>query len=264
MTFFDYCGNHAVRTCAQKYPGLRPSRDKGRYPPLADDDLKKVRSAFSKFPELDEYRLIRSYAMLAVFVGCGCRTKELRLLDLKDLDIDSWTLDIVHVKGEYSYGAPRTVPVLPVLRPVLLSYLSARVGHCKENAPALFPPMIGSTEHLSANVVRKTLAYALDDIGISTDPRTLRRTFGQIYLDAGIDSIKSVSVPMGHSSTSTTERYYARRRNDAAIEAARRTWNNCDANSLVRKDCSEDEPDYIKKGKKCSRRERNTPFEAVL
>lgn len=244
MTFFDFCGNPAVRTCIRKYPGLRPSRDKGRLPTLADGDLVKVVQAFSKVPQLAEFRLIRSYAMLAVFLGCGCRTKELRLLDLKDLDTEAWTLDMVHVKEEHFYGAPRIVPVPPMLCPILLSYLIVRADHCREDAPTLFPPMIGSTAHLSANVVRRTLSFALDDIGISTDPRILRRTFGQIYLDADIDSIESVSVLMGHSSTLTTERYYARgRRNDAAIEAARRTWSKENSNPLCRNDRTGDDPD---------------------
>lgn len=219
--FFDFCENPAVRTCIRKYPGLRPVREKARYPSLDDRDLKRVLAALSLASDLDDERLIRSYAMLAVFLGCGCRTKELRLLDLKDLDTEAWTLDIVHVKGEDTYGAPRTVPVPPSVRPAILRYL---VDRPDDRSPALFPPMRGSTEYLSANTVRKTLSFALEDIGISTDPRTLRRTFGQIYLDAGIDSIESVSVLMGHSSTSTTERYYARRKNDAAIEAAKRTW----------------------------------------
>lgn len=238
ITFFDFCENTAVRVCLRKYPGLRPAREKVRYLPLDDDDLQKVLSSFSKVPELTEFRMIRSYAMLAIFIGCGCRTKELRFLDIDDLDVESWTLDIIHVKGEESYGAPRTVPVPPVVRPAVSAFLDVRADHCRRGSAALFPPMYGNTTYLSSNVIRKILSFALEDLGIETDPRTLRRTFGQIYLDSGIDSIESVSVLMGHSSTATTERYYARRRNDAAIEAARRAWGSGYSNDALNKDSS--------------------------
>lgn len=229
--FFDYCENPAVRSCLRKYPGLRPSGKNVRYPSLDRSDLEKVLRSFEEdAPDLQDFRSIRSYAMLAVFIGCGTRNKELRMADLKDLHTDSWILDIVHVKGEDTYGSPRSVPVPPRFRAAISRYLEALPEHASKGSVALFPPLVGDSRYLSSNSIRKILAIALDDIGISTDPRTLRRTFGQIYLDSGIDSIESVSVLMGHSSTATTEHYYARRRNEAAIEAARRVWGPEDSN----------------------------------
>lgn len=252
-SFFDFCENTAVRACLRKYPGLRPARGLARHQPLDDEDVSTILDRMSSVPQIEDYRLLRSYAMLAVFLGCGCRTKELRLIDLRDLDTDEWVLEIVHVKGEASYGSSRSVPVPPVFRSVLSAYLKARSDNCPEGSIALFPSVHHSLEgHLSANTIRKTLGFALDDLGIDTDPRTLRRTFGQQYLDSGIDSIESVSVLMGHSSTSTTERYYARRRNEKAIEAARRTWaDEEDSSNTSSTDHAEgNEPVY---GKNCEK-----------
>lgn len=234
--FFDYCENPAVRSCLRKYPGLRPSGKNVRYPPLDRSDLEKVLCSFEQnvFDHMD-FRLIRSYAMLAVFIGCGTRNKELRLADLRDLHVDSWILDIVHVKGEDTYGSSRSVPIPPRFRALISCYIEALPDHAPKGSVALFPPLSGDSHHLSSNSVRKILSIALDDIGISTDPRTLRRTFGQMYLDSGIDSIESVSVLMGHSSTATTEHYYARRRNEAAIETARCVWSSEDSNPSNRK-----------------------------
>lgn len=89
----------------------------------------------------------------------------------------------------------------------------------------MFPPTRGGSGYLCANSIRKSLGISLRNISISADPRKLRRTFGQNYLDSDTDSIESVSALMGHSSTRTTEKYYARRRNTKAIEAARSTWS---------------------------------------
>ena len=58
-------------------------------------------------------------------------------------------------------------------------------------------------------------------LGIGSDPRECRRTFGQRYLGSDLDT-GSVSVPMGHASTETTESLYGRKRMTKAVESTRR------------------------------------------
>jgi len=53
--------------------------------------------------------------------------------------------------------------------------------------------------------------------------RECRRTFGQRYLDWGLD-IESTSVLMGHASTKTTEGFYSRKKLSKTIESAKGTW----------------------------------------
>ena len=61
--------------------------------------------------------------------------------------------------------------------------------------------------------------------GVEFDHRALRRTWGQALLDAGV-SEEEVSVLLGHASTATTSRYYARTREGRARDAARAAWRN--------------------------------------
>lgn len=63
-----------------------------------------------------------------------------------------------------------------------------------------------------------------EDLNIKFDLRKCRRTFGQRYLDRGLD-IESTSVLMGHASTKTTEGFYSRRRMVHTIDKAKETWN---------------------------------------
>lgn len=224
IVLFDYCENPAVRTCLRKYPLLRPVNKHVRLGSLSGSEYDRILSRMAEVSGSDDYRLVRSYAMLAVFLGCGPRTKELRFIDVNDLDTREWVLDIIHVKGEDTYGQPRTVPVPPGFRPVISRYLELRELHNPSRSPALFPPSRGSTRYLVGNSIRSILSIALDDLHLSVDPRTLRRSFGQNYLDSGIDSIESVSVLMGHATTQTTEYFYARRRNQKALEEARKTF----------------------------------------
>ena len=224
IVLFDYCENPAVRTCLRKYPLLKPRNKHVRLGSMSPEEYTLIVEGCRSAASSDDYRIVRSFAMLGVFLGCGPRTKELRLIEASDLDTSDWILSIVHVKGEDSYGQPRDVPVPPVFRSVLSSYLRMRPGFNPGRSPALFPPSRGDSKYLSGNSVREILGIALSELGIHTDPRTLRRTFGQAYLDAGIDSIESVSVLMGHNTTQTTELFYARRRNSRAIEEARKTF----------------------------------------
>ena len=226
IVLFDYCENTAVRTCLRKYPLLRPVNKHVRLPSLPRSDTDRILRRMAEVSGSDDCRLVRSYAMLAVFLGCGPRTKEIRFIDRADLDTEEWVLDIIHVKGEDTYGNPRTVPVPPGFRPIISRYLEFRELHNPSRSPALFPPSRGTNRYMVGNSVRKVLSFALDDLNLSADPRTLRRSFGQNYLDSGIDSIESVSVLMGHSTTQTTEYYYARRRNQKALEEARKTFDD--------------------------------------
>lgn len=224
---FDFCENMAVRTCLRKYPLLRPNSKHVRLPSLTPSEYDRIVHRINEVAaDCDDFATLRSFAMLAVLLGCGPRTKELRLIDCSDLDLTDWILDIIHVKGEDTYGEPRSVPVPPDFRPIILRYLAVRDGTNPNKSPALFPPSRGSNLYLVGNSVRKILAVACDDLGLDLDPRILRRTFGQHYLDSDIDSIESVSVLMGHASTQTTESYYARRRNAKAIEEARKTFGS--------------------------------------
>ena len=65
--------------------------------------------------------------------------------------------------------------------------------------------------------------YRGEDLDIKFDLRMCRRTFGQKYLDKGLD-IASTSILMGHYSTKTTETFYGRRKNAKAIEKVEAMW----------------------------------------
>ena len=61
--------------------------------------------------------------------------------------------------------------------------------------------------------------------GMEFDGRKCRRPYDQYPKDMGA-SIENVSVNMGHSSTKTTERYYARQRSERAILETATTLND--------------------------------------
>lgn len=74
------------------------------------------------------------------------------------------------------------------------------------------------------NAIRGIEEVVEKDLGIGSNPRECRRTFGQRYPGSDLDT-GSVSVLMGHASTETTESLYGRKRMTKAVESAKRTWD---------------------------------------
>lgn len=222
---FAYVENPAVEQCLIKYPGLRPVVKRNRKPSMDDSMYEKILNR-SETIDVTNFTLVRAYALVLLCIRTGCRNKEIRFAEVGDLNTDSWTLEIVHVKGEASYGQPRVVPIHPDVRKIVNTYLLARqkwLADCSVDSQALFPSKESSDGYLSGNAIRNIKAKVERDLNITFDLRKCRRTFGQKYLDSGLD-IESTSVLMGHASTKTTEGFYSRKKLVMAIDNAKETW----------------------------------------
>lgn len=221
-----FTGNPSFVMYKLRNPNLFPATTGPRQPPLERDFVLSLLERANRVEDSDWKRL-RAYALVLFAIGTGARNKELRFVQLTDLNIDEGLVHLERVKGEGKWGEPRDVPLRPQIRPILRRYLNARakeLARAKRSSTALFPSLNDNDGHLSANMVRTIKTVVERDMGRSFDVRCCRRTFGQLMLDEGI-SIESVSVVMGHKTSRTTEQYYARRKQRTAIDEARRTWN---------------------------------------
>ena len=220
----ESCNNTAVSQCLVKYPQLKPRVREGRLPSMPKAEYQKLLDRLSEVPR--EWKPVRAYAMVSLFIFTGTRTKELRLMNVDDVHTDSWEVDILHPKGEGSYGSVRTVPVPPGIRGIVSLYLEMRkewsVEHSK-NVSALFPSYESVDGFMSDKTMRSIRKLVESELGIKFDFRMCRRTFGQQYIDANLN-VESVSVLMGHATTKTTEGYYCRQKNRVAIENAKDVW----------------------------------------
>jgi len=200
---FDYCENSSLRACLRKYPLLKPNSVHELKPSMKNDSYKRI---IEYIPlEYGNYIRVRAYAMVSVFLGCGLRTKELRCAYAADLHTKSWILDVIHVKGEDSYGYQRSVPVPPEFRDAITAYLKMRRDNNSTDSPALFPPSRGKNQYMSDNNIRKICSLVTEETGVEFNPRICRRTFGQELLDSDISSIEHVSVLIVHATIRTTE-----------------------------------------------------------
>ncbi len=221
-----FVDNPAVDLCLAHNPMLRPKFKGTRRKESMSDELYDMILERSRNIDPGDYHLVKAYALVMMAVTTGTRNKEIRLANVEDVNTTMWTFDIIHVKGEGTYGLPRTVPLHPDVREILSLYLILRkkwLADNKVNSHALFPSKDSADGYLSGNSIRRLKDTVEEDLGVKFDLRMCRRTFGQRYLDNNVD-IESVSVLMGHASTKTTEGFYSRKRLDRAMDNARNSW----------------------------------------
>jgi|GEM_PF-4147722 len=108
------------------YPLLRPQPARVRLESLSSADYQRLVTACNAVIASDDYYEVRAWAVLAIALGCVTRTKEIRLLGIDGLDVSSWILHLIHMKGERTYGSPRSVPVALEWRAILCRYIALR------------------------------------------------------------------------------------------------------------------------------------------
>jgi integrase/recombinase XerD len=223
LLFID---NPAVDLCLAHNPMLKPKFKGTRRKDSMSDDMYDLILNRSRIIDTGDFHLVRAYALVLMAITTGTRNKEIRLANVEDVNTTLWTFDIIHVKGEATYGMPRTVPLHPDVREILTLYLILRKKWLVDNgvnSHALFPSKESEDGYLSGNAIRKIKETVEKDLNVKFDLRMCRRTFGQRYLDSDVD-IESVSVLMGHASTKTTEGFYSRKRLNKAMDNARNSW----------------------------------------
>jgi len=225
-----FCGNMNLDLCLDRNPELKPKIKGNRRKGTMQEET--YQAILEKALEIDpaDWMRLRAYALVLLCLDAGTRNKEIRFAEVGDLDTKAWTFDIIHVKGEATYGEPRTVPIREEIRPVITAYLKARARWVFDNdcaSPALFPSNSKCSKDgfMCGNSLRRMKDLVEDELHIHFDLRECRRTFGQRYLDSDLE-LSSVSVLMGHATTKTTERFYGRQKNRMAIEKARATWSS--------------------------------------
>ncbi len=141
----------------------------------------------------------RDVALVTLLYGCGLRIGEAIGLDRRDAPLGE-TL-IVLGKG----GKQRLVPVLPVVRSAVKTYLDA----CPYSLEPTDPLFVGAKgKRLQPAILQRTLKTlrAALDLPESTTPHALRHSFAT-HLLAGGGDLRAIQELLGHASLSTTQRY---------------------------------------------------------
>lgn len=215
----SFYGNRCIDDYRAMCPSLSSRKNSSRLPVMTDADIGKVLKAAAEVPSNDFWKL-RAYALVALYTGAGLRTVEMVHAKAANIEISDGvaTIYLDHVKGNDTYGEPRTAFIIPRFIPAIERYLVVRQRYLdsrEETCEYLFFSH-KDLEMLTDKSIRAIRGNVEEACGLKFDGRMCRRTYGQYLKDRGV-SIENVSVNMGHNSTKTTERYYARQRSERAI-----------------------------------------------
>jgi len=209
-------GNGILNKMKAKTPQIFPRSDTERKGSLTDEELDKVLKASG---ERDGWTGECARFVFAMYAYTGIRLTELTNASRTDLDTDAWEFKVSHPKGERTYGRQRVVPIPEPLKATVKRFLRARETRLAEmgmleTTPLVFPRS-KPQKHIDSSTVDDWTRETVARSGVRFSPHGLRRTYGQMLLNRGVN-IETVSVMLGHSSTQTTEKHYCRKTADSA------------------------------------------------
>ena len=214
----QYCGNVCVQTARMHFSSLKGFRQRKRLPTIPYNVIKRILDEGVKKTGFWD---IRRYAAVGMSFLAGLRTMEIQHAMRDNIDTERWEIYVDVVKGRGTYGEARTAPIHPDGWPLIKKYLEIRDREAKDSV-WLFPS-ITHNDALSTNTFREYKRSVCRELGIELDFRAGRRTYGQWLIDDGVPA-ETVSIHMGHTTSKTTENYYARMRESDALRNTRKTW----------------------------------------
>ena len=224
-----FVGNGALDKAKMTCPQHFPRYARMRLDPLEARDRAAIIKAANATSDKDLRQMV-AYGFAVAGICTGLRPGELRLAKISDLDLKRGTLHAEEVKGKDRYGEPRTAAIQPDGLPFLRRYVKARAAAVAKKGStndALFPTMCDWRDGdgvYSQQGLSRLREIVSKETGVVFDGRACRRTYGQTSIDEGVP-LDAVSRMLGHRTTKTTETYYARRTNEAAINEAQKIWD---------------------------------------
>ena len=223
----DYTKN-PVMMQMQKRKELPQRVEKGDIETLDEEDALLVWDA-SK--EIDGWRGQIIAFIIPVYLLMGLRASELQKAHFKDIDQRKWRFFIRYPKG--GKKKQKTMDIPETLIPYFKRFIAAREAELKKrgvkSAIHLFPSMTQFTvrDKPYCSPFFWSLKREIEEkVGFEFDFQMLRRTSGQMILDADKNNLHVVQKHLRHSSTVVTQKYYAQMRDKAAARVVEEVWSN--------------------------------------
>ncbi|MBI5000568.1 MAG: site-specific integrase [Euryarchaeota archaeon] len=161
-----------------------------------------------------------------VYLQTGMRPTELRVSNIEDLNMETSTIFVSCPKGVNTYGDKRTIWIPDLYHEALTAYLKERETYlqenqatCKKLIPHIYPS--GKVDCWSQGLWTKLRQRICRHAGVQFKWKDLRSTYANIAINVYGSTVEEVKVFLGHSTTETTEKYYARLESGNAQERYR-------------------------------------------
>ena len=198
-----------------------PKKSRRIIPSFSPQDIKKILSAYDK----NTFLGIRNYTIMATLFSTGIRKTELINLHLTNIFIDSNLITIVG-KGDKE----RVIPLSPVYKKILLTYLRKRHNYIKERneRDTGFLFINNRCEKIGQGVIEKLFYDLRCDYSFSktrVSAHTFRHTFAKTFILNGGD-VFTLQKILGHEDITTTRIYIDLNKNE--IKAQNDKFNPLD------------------------------------
>lgn len=166
--------------------------------PLSEDAAREMIDTVGQQSQKD-WVGARDMAVVTLLYGCGLRISEALSLTGRDLPLG----EAMRIIGKG--GKERVVPVLPVARQVVATYVKLCPFEMEPNA-SVFRGARGGA--LNPRLVQKVTEQARLQLGLpaTATPHAMRHSFATHLLSAGGD-LRAIQELLGHASLSTTQAY---------------------------------------------------------
>src|SRR6266566_4725275 len=186
---------------------------------LTQADRERLRAAANS---MDGWEGSIARLLIALLPCSGLRPTEFRTQRLDGVDTRRWQLFVTNPKGKGVYSTSGVAaPITPPARQAVLDFLAERETYLDgERHEALLPWRApdGSLGTLGQHGLTRIKRRLEASSGVKFKTKDFRATFGQDYIDRGVD-VQAVSKGLCYSATKTTETYYARIRSENAFRA---------------------------------------------
>jgi integrase/recombinase XerD len=174
---------------------------------ISDDDLVTILKTVDKMPGWHG-SMMRD--IIALYLSSGLRPRELRLAQLKDLNLKKKTIFVRHPKEENSWASTQEVTlVMDELFPLIERYVKERDEYLRAiglpKCTALFPNVLKGEDGFYSEKTFNQIKTKVENLsGIHFRLKDFRPTLASRVESHDPNVLPSMSAQLRHSSTKTT------------------------------------------------------------
>lgn len=219
--YIRFFGNDAVERLRIERGRILPIKPQKKIQALSADELKDV---FKALAEVGGHKGHTLRGMTALAFSAGTRPKETMYAQIEDLDLKNKRFYVRHPKGEESWASSQWVALIRGdMMPYLTNYVTYRSTF---DAGSYLFINLDTKVPYAKNTISRWYRELSDVSGVKIRLKDLRSTLASLTIEGNLTRLKAVSLQLRHTKLSTTEKFYAKIRDEEVEEEIGNAWQD--------------------------------------